>query len=106
MKEGNISKLVQLEAAKHGARLLRNNIGAYQDDKTGAWVHYGVGGKGGSDLIGWTADGRFLAVEVKTPKGKTTPEQDAFLAAVRAAGGVAGVVRCEEDVRRLLQDSQ
>ena len=72
---------------------------------------------GSSDLIGWRTktinvlnpDGTikptrvavFASVEVKTPRGKTSPEQDTWLAAVHNAGGIQGVVRSVEDAERL-----
>ena len=65
-------------------------------------VVFGVGGKGGSDLIGVTPDGHFLAVEVKTPKGKPTKEQVTFIEAVKKAGGVAGIARSPEDALALI----
>jgi hypothetical protein len=43
--------------------------------------------------------GRLLAVEVKVGKNRTTPDQEAFLAALQAAGGVAVVIR---DIQLLL----
>lgn len=58
--------------------------------------------KGGSDIIGIAPGGRFLAVEVKTDKGRTTPEQDRFLEAVRKAGGIAGVARSPAEALSLL----
>lgn len=72
-------------------------------------VRYGLC-PGSSDLVGWrshtvtAADvGRALAVftalEIKAPGGQhpVTPEQRAFLDAVTAAGGIAGVARSPED---------
>lgn len=58
--------------------------------------------KGGSDLIGWTADGRFLAVEVKTAKGRPTKEQIRFIDAVNRDGGVAGICRSPQDALDLI----
>lgn len=97
-------------------RLFRNNSGvAYHPD--GSRVVYGVASPGGADLIGWTTItvtpemvGRrvavFTAVEVKAPAGRLSPAQRAFLAAVEAAGGIAAVIRSEDDAadlaRRLL----
>lgn len=59
--------------------------------------------KGGSDIIGIAPDGRFLAVEVKTPTGRIRPEQTVFLDVVRKAGGIAGVARSVEEALRLIQ---
>lgn len=58
--------------------------------------------KGGADIIGIAPGGRFLAVEVKTDKGRTTPEQDRFLEAVRNAGGIACVARSPAEALSLL----
>ena len=55
------------------------------------WIRFGL--KGAADLIGVLPDGRFLAVEVKAPHGRLSPEQSAFLEKVRGLGGVAVVVR-------------
>jgi hypothetical protein len=68
---------------------------------------------GSSDLIGFRATtitedhlgrrlGVFAALEVKTPKGRTTDEQRAFLATVTRFGGFAGIVRSTEDAGRVL----
>ena len=71
-------------------------------------MKYGVANPGGSDLIGWVTVvvdqsmvGKkvavFTAIEVKTPGVATTPEQAAFVKAVRASGGVGEVVRSVEE---------
>ncbi len=110
MKETDILKLIQIEASKRGYRLFRNNCGNLQD-KNGMWVKYGVANPGGSDLIGWkpvfiTPDmvGKvvavFTAIEVKSPKGRMDKEgnQQHFLDAVNAAGGIG---KCVRDVREI-----
>ena len=58
---------------------------------------------GVSDLIGWTEGGRFVAVEVKGPRGRVTDEQAAFLDLVRRSGGLAGVARSVADARAVLE---
>jgi len=89
MKESNLHRMIMIEAVKHGHRLFRNNVGKVE----GADGRYHVFGLcvGSSDLIGWTRDGRFAAIEVKLPGRKATREQMAFIDAVIRAGGRAGV---------------
>lgn len=77
--------------------LWRNNVGQ-MIDKDGRRVVFGVGGKGAADLIGMWA-GRFVAVELKTDKGRQTDEQRTFQALVTARGGVYAVIRSVEQAR-------
>lgn len=59
---------------------------------------------GSADIIGIRhADGKLIAIEVKTGKGKTTPEQDRFIAHVQRIGGIAGVARSVEDALKIIQ---
>ena len=61
------------------------------------------GRKGMSDIIGLIPPaGRLVAVEIKAHGGKTTLEQEAFLHAVRKAGGIAVVARSCDDVVQAL----
>lgn len=53
----------------------------------------GYGGDAGAPDILCCVLGQFLAIECKAGKGKTTALQDAHLAHIRAAGGVALVIR-------------
>lgn len=64
------------------------------DMDDGPRIRYGLVPKGGADLIGMMAPtGRLIALEVKTPKGRPTPEQLLFLDLVRRRGGFACIVR-------------
>ncbi|MEK6884487.1 MAG: VRR-NUC domain-containing protein [Nanoarchaeota archaeon] len=47
--------------------------------------------KGVSDIL-CCFKGRFIAIEVKSPKDKLSPEQDGFIKNVQQAGGLACVV--------------
>ncbi len=100
MKETDILQLCRIEASKY-AVVFRMNSGSLQD-KSGRWVNFGY--KGMADLCGWMLDGtaRYVALEIKQPGKNPTPEQSAFIAAVRRAGGIAGVCCSAEDVRTLL----
>lgn len=100
--EANIQNDILIALSKAGATVWRNNVGALKD-KTGRLVRYGVGGNGGSDIIGICPDGRFLAVEVKKNTGRATEDQLRFIEAVRAKGGRAGVARSVEDALRILE---
>lgn len=99
MKETNIQQLVRLEASKLGAIVWRNNTGGLYD-KQGRWVSFGLC-KGSADLVG-IFNGRFVAIEVKTPKGRLKPEQRKFLDIVRKEGGIAGVARSPECTKKIL----
>lgn len=117
MREADTMRAIQLEASRLGARLWRNNIAnGWIGDATQLAdgsvllrnprrVSFGIPGPGGSDLLGLVPrDGVavFASVEVKTEHGRVTPEQQAWLEAVRKAGGIAGVCRSVEDLRRLV----
>lgn len=55
-----------------------------------------------SDILGFhKTTGRILAAEIKAGKDKLRPEQEAFLAAVNAAGGIAVVIRTGDDIENL-----
>ena len=57
---------------------------------------------GSSDIIGISPTGKFLALEVKTSKGRATKEQLRFIEAVNNAGGKAGIARSVEDALKLI----
>lgn len=109
MKEANLAREILLAASKAGHRLFLNTrgkgwTGNLIDRQGGAVtlsparpITYGVGPNGASDLIGWTSDGRFAALEIKTPKGAVRDGQPQFIAAVIQAGGRAGIVRTVEE---------
>ena len=84
----------------------RINTGAVKIPAPGGkdrFVRYGF--PGCSDIIGQLTDGRFLAVEVKSPTGRATEAQGAFLELVRINGGVAVLARSIEDLTPLLESS-
>lgn len=106
VNETNISKSIQLEGSKLGLRLFRNNRGAFKD-KRGVWVKYGIGGDGGSDLIGFKrvkitqamvgkSIAIFTACEVKKPNSRTDPQrlrdQIKFISSINNAGGIGMMV--------------
>lgn len=62
-----------------------------------------VGLRGVADILGVLQTGRFLAVEVKRPGGKTSQEQDRFLDRVASLGGVACCVSSVEELEEDLK---
>lgn len=112
MNEQNFMKLVMLHAAKKNITLFRNNSGNAWMGKTvdhptisGAKiifdarpVKFGVGNPGGSDLIGYNNEGRFIAYETKTLTGRATPEQINFIEQVEKNGGIGRIIRKLSDI--------
>lgn len=104
-RESDIQREIRLAAGRAvpGCVLFRNNTGVAihaPGTRAEAVVRYGVGGKGGADLIGWLrvrALAGFLAVEVKTSTGRLTAEQRMFGELVERAGGVFIVARSVDD---------
>ena len=95
--EAEILRAIRLEVGgRDDVVLWRNSAGiAEHTDRRGrsTKVPYGLC-KGAADLIGIIKpSGRFLAIEVKTARGKLRPEQANFLRLVESSGGVAGVAR-------------
>jgi len=83
--------------------LWRNNVGVAR--RTGprgtTATRYGLV-TGASDLIGILTVGelgRFVAIEVKRPRGRVSAAQQLFLDLVRSHGGFAAVVRSVDDAR-------
>lgn len=100
--EQNIQKLIMLALTEAGCIVWRNNIGSYTT-ADGHFIRYGVGGVGGSDLIGiYKKTGQLIAVEAKGPKGKPSAAQLNFIEQVRAAGGIAGLARSVQEALDLL----
>lgn len=100
MKESDIQRLIMLALSESGCLIFRNNVGVLKN-AAGIPIRFGLA-VGSSDLIGIAPGGRFLAVEIKTPTGKATPEQLRFIEAVRARGGIAGIARSPAEALALL----
>ena len=93
-------------------RLFRNNTGTLPDPRTGRPVQFGLA-RGSADLIGLrtvtiTPDmvgqqvAVFTSIEVKTPTGRVSPDQTAWLNMIQSLGGIAGVARSVQDAKEIL----
>ena len=111
MSEQRIQQEIRIACSTGDTRLFRNNTGTLRD-ANGRPVQFGLC-KGSADLIGWkrvtitpemvgSTVAVFLSIEVKTPTGRLRPEQQQWLEAVQAAGGIAGVARSVEDAQRIV----
>jgi hypothetical protein len=111
--EQQIQQNIRLTCSTGATRLFRNNTGTLKDQH-GRPVSFGLC-KGSADLIGWrtvtvtpemvgTQVAVFASIEVKTAAGRLRPEQQQWLDAVQAAGGIAGVARSVSDAEALLRD--
>ena len=112
MSEAAIQQDIRLALGQTpGLRVFRNNVGAIKD-RNNRLVRYGLC-TGSADLIGWQSVvitpamvgqrfARFLSVEVKTPAGRVSPEQETWRQAVHKAGGIAVVARSVDDVKFLV----
>lgn len=94
-----------------GVRLFRNNVGEARA-QSGQWIKFGLH-KGSSDFIGWqslivTSEmiGKriavFIGVEIKTPEGVVSPEQQGFLEEVNRWGGKAVVITSASELKTRL----
>jgi len=82
-----------------GLCLWRNNCGVAE--RHGHKIRFGVGNPGGADLIG-LYNGRFLAIEIKTPIGRQSPEQKLFQQLVEKLGGTYLILRSVDDAHAWL----
>lgn len=119
--EAALMRRIMVRATKLGWRLFRNNVGMAWMGRTELLdngdvlvrnakpVRFGIGGEGGSDLIGFRpytvteADvGRkvalFTAVEVKSDRGRLTAQQDCFLSFIKEYAGHSQVARDPADL--------
>ena len=109
--EQTIQQHIRLACSRGSCRLFRNNVGTLRDIN-GRPVQFGLC-TGSADLIGWTSRtitpemvgstvAVFTSIEVKTPTGRVRPEQQAWMDAVAAAGGIAGIARSVGEAMDLL----
>lgn len=78
-----------------------NKILKYLKDKCFCYKNYGFGNAGIPDII-CCYKGQFLALEVKTEKGKVSEIQKVMIKRINEAGGVAVVVRNLDEVKDVI----
>ena len=101
LSEADLMRAIMVALSEDGHFVARANVGLFFT-ADGRPVKTGLP-KGFSDLFGHRlADCRAFYLEVKTATGRASPEQLAFIAAMRKRGALAGIVRSVEDARRVL----
>lgn len=122
--EKDIQNEIRIATSKMGMRVFRNSTGVAFREKSGEHlcekcrkktrvVKFGLC-VGSSDLIGWMpvviteelvgkTVGVFIALEVKTPKGRVSKEQQTFIREATKSGGIAAVVRSKDDIKRVVE---
>jgi hypothetical protein len=80
--------------------------GATYDAKSGAYrANSSV--KGIPDILGCVPySGRMLAIEVKTPTGRVSKEQQTLIDEINRRGGLAFVARSVDDVKKVLAEEK
>lgn len=83
----------------------KNNSTGIYDAKRGCYRKsknvFAVNGV--SDILG-IHNGRLLAIEVKTRTGKASEDQEKFIERINKEGGIAGICRSVDEVRKLLRE--
>lgn len=115
MTESTLYPEILAAHSRGPTRLFRTNAGtawqgvvAERTDNLLVLIHPRViklGCMGMSDLTGWTTVGDtavYTAIEVKSPRGRPTAEQTAFLELVRRSGGRSGIARSVEDAEAII----
>lgn len=109
--EGRSESVIQQQVLRYlrarGIVVWKGGGGAFRlKDAKGKMRYARFGTVGQADLIGLLPGGRLLAIEVKTLKGRCTPEQRLFLDTIAQQGGAAMVVHsvaeCHEYITKIM----
>lgn len=101
MKESEIQRDILDYLAKRQVFHYRQNTGAFVDSKN---HFYRFGSKGSPDIV-CIIGGRYVGLEVKTPKGKLSPDQAEFHRQIIKAGGIVFTVRSLDEAIEAVEDA-
>lgn len=102
ISEKEIQNNIRVALSEAGCKVWRNNAG-FATYHNGEVVKYGVANPGGSDLIGIAPGGYFVAIEVKTNKGKATEAQENFIRVIKEMGGRAGIAHNAQEALEIVK---
>lgn len=116
MEKDNANRIL-LEASKLGVTLFRTNSGLAWQGSSKRFAD--INGKrslilsnprvirllpeGFFDYAGWTNDGKFVGIEVKSDNGRPSAKQVDFMRLASSKGCVVGIVRNESDLLDILR---
>jgi len=98
--ESKLMHLIMAALSDKGCFVLRTNSGVYYDSQGNRIT---IGFKGLSDLVGFRPDGKFFALEIKTPTGRPSAEQLKFIDFCHRKGIPAGIARSVEEALQILE---
>lgn len=98
-KESDIQKSILNHLLWRRYFVWRNHTTGIYNKRGGGFIPTGMTGV--ADILGILPDGRFLAIEVKRPKGKLTENQTTFLKNIEDNKGLAFVARSIVDVEQV-----
>lgn len=102
MNEGDIqTAILNYLVGELNLFVWRNNTTGVFDPKTNSFRSLGTYSlKGVADILGILPNGKLLAIEVKTAKGRVSKHQKNFIQRVNKSGGVAFVARSVQAVKK------
>jgi VRR-NUC domain len=99
--EADLMRQIMVALSEDGHFVARANVGLFYTRDLRP-VSTGLP-PGFSDIFGHRAsDARAFYIEIKTPTGRASPQQLAFIAAMQKRGAIAGVARSVAEARALL----
>lgn len=112
--ESEIVKRIMLSVSPLGVVVWKNSRGMFLTLDGRRRVRAGLCAPGSSDLIGFkkvkiTQDmvgkkiAQIVCIEVKTEKGRASPEQKDFIQFILDNGGYAGIAKSPEDARKIIE---
>ena len=98
-QESKLMHQIMAALSEKGCFVLRTNSGVYYDSQGNRIT---IGFKGLSDLVGFRPDGKFFALEIKTPTGRPSKEQLKFIEFCYRKGVVAGIATSIESAIKVV----
>lgn len=102
MIEHDIQNLIQIKLTENNCRVFRANVGKVKTID-GRWFDTGLP-KGFPDLFGFTKDGLFFAIEVKSKTGRIRDDQIRFHEFLNNWNIVHGIARSTDDAIKIVNE--